>query len=306
MSKKVTVLLGGFSAEREVSLVSGGACAEALREAGYDVTEVDVTRDIAKLLQDLTPKPDVIFNALHGRWGEDGCVQGLLEMLDVPYSHSGVLASALAMDKQAAKIAVAQAGVTCPKGRVIGPDDLEKSDPLPRPYVIKPLCDGSSVGVYIVREGDNRPNLTRESWSHGERILAEEYIPGRELTVSVMGDRALEVTEIAPRTGFYDYRAKYTDGYADHLVPAPVPKTIREQALAAAVTCHSVLGCRGISRTDYRYNDSGEGPAGLFYLETNTQPGMTPLSLVPEQAKYLGISFPELCSWMVEQATCDG
>ena len=306
MSKRVTVLMGGFSAEREVSLVSGKACAQALRDAGYDVREVDVTKDIGKFVQDLTPKPDAVFNALHGRWGEDGCVQGLLELMEIPYSHSGVLCSALAMDKQAAKDAVAHAGVTCPAGRVIGPDDLTKGDPLPRPYVIKPLCDGSSVGVYIVREGDSRPELNRDTWTHGERILAEEYIPGRELTVSVMGERPLEVTEIAPRSGFYDYRAKYTDGYADHIVPAPVPEAIRNQALDDAVTCHRVLGCRGISRTDYRYDDTGDAPGRLVYLETNTQPGMTPLSLVPEQARHLGISFPELCSWMVEHARCDG
>lgn len=309
MSKRVAVLMGGISAEREVSLLSGKACAEALRTAGYEVREIDVERDVAALIAALMPPPDAVFNALHGRWGEDGCVQGLLELLHIPYTHSGVLASSLAMHKQMAKRVVAAAGVTSPKGLVVRREELAAGDVMARPYVVKPVCEGSSVGVTIVHPGNNTP-LTGPDWRFGEEVLVEQFIPGRELTVSVMGDRPLAVTEIRPREGFYDYRAKYTDGVADHVVPAQIPARITEAALEAALAAHRALGCRGVSRADFRYDDSAESgaaddPGRLFFLEVNTQPGMTALSLVPEQARHLGISFPELCAWMVENAACD-
>ena len=306
MSKKVAVLMGGISAEREVSLDSGRACAAALREAGYKVSEIDVSRDMAKLVKALTPKPDVVFNALHGRWGEDGCVQGLLELMGLVYTHSGVMASALAMDKQMAKRIVAAAGVVSPKGLVVGREELLKADPMARPFVVKPVREGSSVGVKIVREGDNEPILGTKACEFGDELLVEEFIPGRELTGSVMGDRALAVTEIVARVGFYDYRAKYSEGHADHIVPAQLPDSVTEDAMSASLAAHRALGCRGVTRSDFRFDDTGGRPGKLYYLETNTQPGMTSLSLVPEQAAHLGISFPELCAWMVENASCDG
>ena len=309
MTRKVAVLMGGTSAEREVSLVSGAACAEALREAGYEVTEIEVTADIGALVRDLTaPPPDVVFNALHGRWGEDGCVQGLLELLHIPYTHSGVMASATAMNKQRTKELVAAQGVTSPEGIVVRREDLLKGEVMEPPYVVKPLREGSSVGVRIVRKGDNRPRLEDTDWGAGEELLVERFIAGRELTVSVMGERALAVTEIRPREGFYDYAAKYTDGLADHVVPAQVPDSITAAALEGAEAVHRTLGCRGVTRSDFRYDDTQvkNGEAGdLYFLEVNTQPGMTPLSLVPEQAAHLGMSFPELCTWMVENASCD-
>ena len=306
MSKRVAVLMGGRSAEREVSLDSGRACAEALREAGYDTQEIEVGRDVSDLVTRLTPRPDVVFNALHGRWGEDGCIQGLLELLEIPYSHSGVLASALAMHKPMAKRILAMRGVTSPEGRVVRVEELLAGDVMERPYVVKPVCEGSSVGVRIVQVGDNEPPVRAGDWNFGDEVLVERYIPGRELTVAVMGGKPLAVTEIRPRIGFYDYRAKYTDGVADHLLPAPVPDGIREQALTSAAAAHEALGCRGVTRSDFRYDDGGEsGDGELYYLETNTQPGMTALSLVPEQARHLGMSFPDLCSWMVEHAACD-
>ncbi len=309
MTRRVAVLKGGTSAEREVSLVSGAACAEALREGGYEVDEIDVTRDIGALLQALSaPPPDVVFNALHGRWGEDGCVQGLLELLRLPYTHSGVMASAIAMNKQMTKNLAAAHGVTSPEGVVVRREDLIKGAVMDPPYVVKPLREGSSVGVRIVREGDNRPALEGTDWAYGEDLLVERFIPGRELTVSVMGARALAVTEIRPREGFYDYQAKYTDGRAEHLIPAQVPESIAAAALDGARAVHQALGCRGVSRSDFRYDDTGtkNGAAGdLYFLEVNTQPGMTPLSLVPEQAAHVGMSFPELCAWMVEHAACD-
>jgi len=309
MSRKVAVLKGGTSAEREVSLVSGAACATALREAGFKVTEIDVTSDVGALLRALgKPRPDVVFNALHGRWGEDGCIQGLLELLRLPYTHSGVMASAIAMDKQMTKHLVAAHGVTSPEGIVVRREDLLKGEPMERPYVIKPLREGSSVGVRIVPVGDNRPLFEGTDWAESDDLLVERFIEGRELTVSVMGDRPLAVTEIRPRQGFYDYAAKYTDGKADHLVPAPLPKSVTAAALDSARRAHEALGCRGVSRSDFRYDDTRvkNGDAGeLYFLEVNTQPGMTPLSLAPEQALHVGISFPELVSWMVENAQCD-
>ena len=309
MSRKVAVLKGVTSAEREVSLVSGAACAAALREAGFKVTEIDVTNDVGALLDALSkPRPDVVFNALHGRWGEDGCIQGLLELLRLPYTHSGVMASAIAMDKQMTKHLVAAHGVTSPEGIVVRRADLLKGEPMERPYVIKPLREGSSVGVRIVPVGDNRPLFEGTDWAESDDLLVERFIEGRELTVSVMGDRPLAVTEIRPRQGFYDYAAKYTDGKADHLVPAPLPKSVTAAALDSARRAHEALGCRGVSRSDFRYDDTRvkNGDAGeLYFLEVNTQPGMTPLSLVPEQAAHLGISFSQLCTWIVENAACD-
>ena len=309
MAKHVAVLMGGLSAEREVSLDSGKACADALREEGYRVTEIDVSRDIGALVAALSPAPDAVFNALHGRWGEDGCVQGILELLQIPYTHSGVLASALAMDKEVAKTVVATAGVISPTGQVIKAEALDEGDPLPRPYVVKPVREGSSVGVRIVREGDNQPPIEVSGWRRGQDLLVEPFIPGRELTVSVMGDRALAVTEIRPiGDGFYDYDAKYSDDSevaAVHVVPAEVPKTVYEQALDASLAAHRALGCRGVSRSDFRYDDSEAAEGNLYYLETNTQPGMTANSLVPEQARHIGLTFPKLCAWMVENAACD-
>ncbi len=303
MRKHVAVLMGGWSAEREVSLVSGRECAAALKAAGFGVTEIDVGRDIGTVLARV--KPDVCFNALHGRVGEDGCIQGLLEIMGIPYTHSGVLASALAMDKPAAKLQFAGAGILCAEGKVVGREDVLRGHPMPPPYVVKPANEGSSVGVTIVTNG-GVPRFHNEGWHYGERVLVERYIPGRELTVGVMGDRALAVTEIRPRQGFYDYTAKYTSGQADHLIPAPIGDQAYAEALRVAKLAHDTLGCRGVSRADFRYDDTPGGTGKMFLLEVNTQPGMTPLSLVPEQAAHVGIKFPDLCRWMVENARCDG
>jgi len=311
--KRVTVLLGGYSAERDVSLASGANCAAALKEAGYPVEIVDVKGDIRDVIdQLLATKPDVVFNAQHGRHGEDGDFQGLLNLLKIPYTHSGVMASALAMDKPVAKRIFAANGLRCPEGIELSEDDLGKGDPLPRPYVVKPANEGSSVGVTIVRPGDNTDPLTSASWPKGDRILCETYIPGRELTVGVMGDRAMAVTELRPKAGFYDYTNKYTDGKTEHFCPAPLPKNVYDEAMRMALVAYRSLGCRGVARADFRWDDShvnGDAPAddpgGLYLLEINTQPGMTALSLVPEQARYLGISYPELVGWMVEHAAWD-
>lgn len=285
--KRVAVLMGGLSAEREVSLVSGAACAKALRELGYDVTEIDMQADIAAKLA--VAKPDFVFNALHGRFGEDGCVQGLLEILNIPYTHSGVLASSIAMDKPMAKKIFGLAGLRCPAGRVLRLKDVS-ADPLPRPYVLKPACEGSSVGVRIVAALDNRAYAQIIEGLGEELYLAEAYIPGRELTVAVLDGEALGVTELRVHSGFYDYENKYTDGKTEHLCPAPVPENIAQEAKDMAVRAHQALGCRGLSRCDFRYDEND----GLYLLELNTQPGMTPLSLAPEQAKYRGMDFNEL------------
>lgn len=309
MSKRVAVLKGGPSSEREVSLVSGLECAAALREAGYEVQEIDVGHDLGALVAALTPAPDAVFNALHGRWGEDGCIQGALNLMRIPYTHSGLLASALAMDKTLAKQTFAAAGLNCAESRIVRRDEVLAGDVMARPYVIKPNNEGSSVGVRIVKRGDNEPPLTLDSWQFGEEVMVERYVPGRELTAAVMGERALAVTEIKPLgEGFYDYEAKYSDDQAVaavHQIPAKVPKKIYDLAMAQALTAHQALGCRGVSRSDFRYDDTGKKPGKLYILETNTQPGMTPVSLVPEQAAYCGISFPELCAWLVENAACD-
>ncbi len=306
MSKRVAVLMGGTSAEREVSLVTGHDCAIALREAGYDVEEIDVGRDVTALIAALTPAPDAVFNALHGRWGEDGCIQGILELLRIPYTHSGLLASALAMDKPVAKRLFEAVGIDCPEGRLVDSEELVEGDVIPRPYVVKPANEGSSVGVRIIKNGTNQLPVDLSEWPTGTKLMVEKYIAGRELSVSVMGDQPLAVTEIRPRHGFYDYEAKYTENRADHVVPAQIPPEIYDRAMEMALTAHQALGCRGVSRADFRYDDTDGLPGKLYLLEINTQPGMTPLSLVPEQAAYLNISFPELCAWLVENAACDG
>ena len=293
----VAVLLGGPSAEREVSLSSGGQCAQALREAGFAVTELDAGPDLAARLAEL--KPDVAFNALHGRWGEDGCVQGLLEWLGIPYTHSGVLASALAMDKQRAKEIFSAAGLPVVESRIVPREEVEAGHVLPPPYVVKPNNEGSSVGVYIVREGSNAPRLARTMPATG---MVEAYAAGRELTTAVLGDRALTVTDIIT-DGWYDYDAKYAPGGSRHEVPAQVPREIFDACLDYALRAHRALGCRGLSRTDFRWDES-RGLGGLSVLELNTQPGMTPTSLAPEQAQAVGIPFPELCRQLVEDASC--
>lgn len=297
-SPRVAVLLGGLSAEREVSLSSGRECAKALREAGFEVTEVDCGPDLPARLAEL--KPDVCFNALHGRWGEDGCVQGMLEWLRIPYTHSGVLASALAMDKARAKDAYRAAGLPVVDSVIASREEVEAGHVLAPPYVVKPNNEGSSVGVYIVREGANAPRLAA---TMPAEVMVETYVPGRELTVTVMGDRALCVTDIIT-DGWYDYDAKYAPGGSRHELPARLPDEIAAACLDYALRAHRALGCRGVSRTDFRW-DEARGLAGLILLETNTQPGMTPTSLAPEQAAHLGMSFPELCRWMVEDASCN-
>ena len=292
--KHVAVLKGGWSAEREVSLNSGAACARALRELGYRVSEVDVGRDVAQVLSAL--RPDVAFNALHGTFGEDGGMQGVLEMLEIPYTHSGVLASSVAMDKPMAKIIFEAAGLRCPKGLVLSRGELVKGDPMPRPYVAKPACEGSSVGVHIMQPDDKRtlPEVVQEN---AEEWLIEEYIPGREITVAVLNNKPLGVTEIRPKSGFYDYENKYTDGKTEHLCPAPLPPQRYDEVMQLALRAHLALGCRGLSRSDFRFNDNE-----FYLLEVNTQPGMTALSLSPEIAAHAGISFNELVRLLVEDA----
>ena len=303
MSVHVAVLHGGVSAEREVSLATGAPVVSALRAAGFAVTAIAVGPDLGAVIAALqAAKPDVVFNALHGRFGEDGCIQGVLDWMGLPYTHSGVRASSLAMDKAASKAAFAAAGLPVAQGRIVTPEELEAADPLPRPYVVKPVNEGSSVGVSILREGDNRRAAIAQAWKFDRRIMAEAFIPGRELTVAVMGDRPLEVTEIATGNVFYDYDAKYADGGSHHTLPAPVHPAVREQAMRIAVQAHQALGCRGVSRADLRYDDTAGEPGLLYLLEVNTQPGMTRTSLVPEQAAHVGIPFPDLCAWMVREA----
>lgn len=294
----VAVLMGGLSAEREVSLSSGRGCAQALREAGYHVTELVAGSDLPERLTAL--RPDVVFNALHGRWGEDGCVQGILEWLRLPYTHSGVLASALAMDKQRTKEVYRAAGLPVVESHIVAREDVESAHVLPPPYVVKPNNEGSSVGVYLVMPGSNAPRLAA---TMPARVMVEAYVPGRELTTTVMGDRALCVTDIVTQ-GWYDYEAKYAPGGSSHVCPARIPPDIAEACLDYALRAHRALGCRGVSRTDFRW-DEPRGLAGLVLLETNTQPGMTPTSLAPEQAAAIGYSFPQLCDWMVRDASCD-
>ena len=302
--KRVAVLLGGRSAEREVSLVSGRGCAQALREEGFDVVEIDPSEHLEQQLS--AAKPDAVFNALHGRWGEDGCVQGVLELMRIPYTHSGVLASALAMHKQLAKDIFRAAGLPVVKSIVADRHAASAEHLMEPPYVVKPVNEGSSVGVFIIRKGDNRPpaELGSETWTLSDAMMIEEYVPGRELTVAVLGGRALAVTEILPTTTFYDYEAKYAAGGSKHVVPAKISAAVTEEAMRLAEKAHTVLGCRGVTRTDFRYDDTG-GKHRLVALEINTQPGMTPTSLTPEQAARAGMSYGALCRWIVEDASCD-
>ena len=297
-SLKVAVLMGGPSAEREVSLVTGRECARALRDEGFEVVEVDAGPDLALRLADI--RPDVCFNALHGRWGEDGCVQGLLEWLGIPYTHSGVLASALAMDKQKTKDLYRAAGLPIVESVLATREAVEAGHVLPPPYVVKPYNEGSSVGVSIVREGQNAPRLSAEM---PDVVMVEAYAPGREMTTTVVGDHALTVTDILT-DGWYDYDAKYKTGGSRHVVPAEIPPEIFAACMEYALRAHVALGCRGVSRTDFRW-DEARGLAGLILLETNTQPGMTPTSLSPEQAHATGLGFGQLCRWMVEDASCN-
>ncbi|MBE7636688.1 D-alanine--D-alanine ligase [Sneathiella sp. P13V-1] len=298
----VAVLMGGWSAEREVSLSSGEACANALERVGYKVSRVDVSQNIAAVLTEL--RPDVCFNALHGRYGEDGTVQGLLEILGIPYTHSGVLASALAMDKPIAKEIFAAHGMDVAKGRTFTRQQILEGEDYPLPLVIKPLNEGSSVGVTILLENENR-KMVDIPWTFGNEVLVETYIPGREIQVAVMGDQALGAVEIRPLGRFYDYEAKYTSGKAEHLMPAPLSPEQYEEVLELGLRAHQALGCRGVSRSDFRLDDSETGDGKFIILETNTQPGMTELSLVPEIAQHAGISFEELVRWIVEDASCD-
>ena len=305
MTKSVAVLMGGWSPEREVSLSSGRECAKALADRGYKVRLIDVGRDLRAMLRALDPRPDVIFNALHGSGGEDGTIQGVFEMLGIPYTHSGVLASSLAMHKPTAKAIFRAAGLPVVDGVVARPEELALHDPLPAPFVVKPTNQGSSVGVRIVRVNDNSWRDEVRGWRFGNEVLVERFIPGRELTVAIMGDRALGVCEIVPRGSFYDYTAKYAAGGSDHLTPAPIPSGIYQNALDIALCAHRALGCRGVSRADLRYDDTVGCPGALYLLEVNTQPGMTPTSLVPDIARYLGIRFDELVVWILENAACD-
>jgi D-alanine-D-alanine ligase len=298
---KITVLLGGWSSEREVSLVSGAACADALTRLGHDVTRLDPPRDpeaIAKALR--AQKPELVFNALHGEGGEDGVMQALLDLLGLPYTHSPRLASTVAMDKPLTKSVLAAHGVRSPEGKVISAASIADGHPLPRPYVLKPAAEGSSVGVVIVREGDNAPPM-HESWQAETVLLAERFVPGRELTVGVMNGEALAVTEIVFGTELFDYTAKYVAGHARHVLPAEIPAAIADTAMRWAATAHAALGCAGATRSDFRWDEARDAD-GLFFLEINTQPGMTPISLVPEQARHRGRSFDELVGWMVQDA----
>lgn len=295
----VAVLLGGLSSEREVSLVSGAACADALERLGAKVSRIDAGRDLAQVLTAV--RPDVVFNALHGAWGEDGCVQGVLETLALPYTHCGVLASALAMDKAKAKAVLAAAGVIVPGGGLFNRHEAARDHVMAPPYVVKPNAEGSSVGVFLVFKGANSPpqEIVAPSWTFGEEVMIEPYIAGKELAVAVMDGKALAVTDILPTTGFYDYEAKYGEGGSRHVVPAPLPDDVTRRALAMAERAHAALGCRGVTRSDLRYDDINDL---LVLLEVNTQPGMTPTSLVPEQAAHVGIGFDDLVCWIVEDA----
>jgi D-alanine-D-alanine ligase len=301
--KHVAVLMGGWSSERPVSLNSGRECADNLEAAGYRVTRVDMERDIAEVLAKL--RPDVVFNALHGPYGEDGTIQGVLEILDIPYTHSGVLASALAMNKHKAKSVAATAGVPVAEHRIVARFDAAREHALPPPYVVKPIAEGSSFGVLIVGADQAHPpqSLGRDDWAFGEEVMVERYIAGRELTCAVEGDRALGVTEIVPiGHGFYDYDAKYAEGGSKHLCPAPLKPFVYQNIQRLALEAHRAIGCRGVSRSDFRYDEAGSGD--IIWLEVNTQPGMTRTSLVPELAALAGQSFPELVAWMVEDASC--
>jgi D-alanine-D-alanine ligase len=305
MSKHVAVLMGGWSAEREISLRSGKACAEAAARVGHTVTRIDVGRDIASVLS--TVKPEVALNVLHGRPGEDGTLQGILEVLAIPYSHSGVMASAIAMQKDFAKVLLHAAEVPVPEGLVASRFEAAQRHLLAPPYVVKPIAEGSSVGVFIVAGDHAHPpqELNREDWAYGDRVIVEKYIAGKELTCAVMGEEPFGVIEIVPAAGFYDYEAKYAPGGSKHLLPAAISPFVYQEVRRLTVAAHRALGCRGVSRADFRYDDRVEGTRGLFCLEVNTQPGMTETSLVPELAAHAGITFDELVRWMIEDASLD-
>jgi D-alanine-D-alanine ligase len=302
-TKHVAVLMGGWSAEREISLRSGRSCADALEQRGYRVTRIDVGRDIATVLQTL--KPDAALNMLHGNPGEDGSIQGVLEILAIPYTHSGILGSAAAMQKDVAKVILQAAGIPVPEGMVMSRFEAAKAHPMPRPYVVKPVAEGSSVGVFIVTEAHEHPpqELYRDDWTFGDRVVVEAFIAGKELTCAVMGDQALGVIEIVPTVAFYDYEAKYAPGGSKHLLPAQILPNVYQETRRLALAAHCALGCRGVSRADFRYDERVEGTGGLVCLEVNTQPGMTETSLVPELAAHAGIPFGELVQWMVEDAS---
>jgi D-alanine-D-alanine ligase len=304
-AKHVAVLMGGFSSERPVSLSSGAACADALEGEGYRVTRIDVDHDVATVLAEL--KPDVAFNALHGPFGEDGKIQGILEYLEIPYTHSGVLASALAMDKEQAKRVAKSQGVPVAEAKVMDRADFTSAHPMTPPYVVKPVREGSSFGVVIVKEDQSHPPqvITSSEWHYGETVMVERYIHGRELTCGVMGDVALGVTEIVPQGhSFYDYDSKYVDGGSKHVIPAQISPKIYQKVQTLSLKAHKAMGCRGVSRSDFRYDDRFSEEGELIWLEVNTQPGMTPTSLVPEMALHAGHSFGEFLRWMVEDASC--
>ncbi|ONF97253.1 D-alanine--D-alanine ligase B [Sphingomonas jeddahensis] len=302
----IAVLMGGWSAEREVSLSSGAGIAEALEQRGHRVTRIDMDRTVAATLA--SAKPDLVFNALHGTPGEDGSIQGLMDIMGLRYTHSGLATSVIAIDKVLTKQALVPHGIPMPGGRIVLSEDLYAADPLPRPFVLKPVNEGSSVGVAIVTDEGNYGNpIGRDvvgPWQEFDELLVEPYIRGRELTTAVLGGNALGVTELRPKSGWYDYQSKYTDGLTDHIFPAPVPDEITEACKALALRAHQLLGCKGCSRADFRWDDE-RGVDGLFLLEVNTQPGMTPLSLVPEQARHLGISYPDLVQAIVDEALKD-
>jgi D-alanine-D-alanine ligase len=299
----ILVLMGGWSAEREVSLTSGNGVADALESRGHRVTRLDMGRDVAQRIAEA--KPDVVFNALHGTPGEDGTVQGMLDLMGIPYTHSGLTTSVIAIDKELTKTVLVPGGIRMPAGRLVASESLHAGDPMPRPYVLKPVNEGSSVGVAIVTAEGNYGNPigrdVKGPWQEFDRLLAEPFIRGHELTVAVLGDEALAVTELKPTQGFYDYDAKYTDGLTEHVCPADIPDDVRDEALRMALEAHRLLGCRGASRADFRWDDA-QGIDGLYLLEVNTQPGMTPLSLVPEQARYRGISYADLVERIVAEA----
>lgn len=299
----VAVLMGGWSNERPVSLMSGNGVADALEKCGYKVSRIDMDRNVAQVLTAL--RPDVVFNALHGVPGEDGSVQGMLDLMGIKYTHSGMVTSVIAIDKELTKQRLVPAGIPMPKGTIVASESLYSGDPLPRPYVLKPVNEGSSVGVAIVKSDSNYGNpISRDArgpWQEFESLLAEPFIKGRELTVAVLGDKALCVTELKPKSGFYDFDAKYTDGLTEHICPAEIPENVAQTMLDIALKAHRLLGCKGASRTDFRWDDE-LGLEGIFVLETNTQPGMTPLSLVPEQARYVGISYEQLVDMIVKEA----
>lgn len=312
--KKIAVLMGGWTSEREVSLVSGGAVCKALEELGHEVIVIDVQRDALGLVQNLMQqaggKPDIIFNALHGRIGEDGTIQGFLDIIGIPYTHSGVLASAIAMDKPLMKVLVSEAGVPCPLGKTVTREKiLTDGYPLKPPFVIKPTNEGSSVGVRLVQTEAHIKEIEKDGWIYGDEVLIETFVPGRELTVAILGNKteakALAVTELRPmHQEFYDYTAKYTDDQTEHLIPAPIPDEITQEAMRFSVLSYHAAGCNGAARADFRWDDTKEGTTGLYFLEVNTQPGLTPLSLLPEQANYTGMDFNTLVTWILEHPIC--